>query len=96
MTHHELIERVAAGLRNMIETPDALVFSPTQPDETWDEEYIMGIPVYHLDCPVVYWYNGGLTIECPFMPVWKADRSDKQYLSQLLFSGWEDLNYEGV
>jgi hypothetical protein len=86
----------------MIEAPDAFMYAPINYDETWDdlenwdEPEILGIPVYHFDLPVVYNYNYGMSIECPFMPIWKAARSDKQYKSKYFFQGWEDLNYEGV
>jgi hypothetical protein len=100
MTRHEIIERAAAGLRNMDEAPDAFMYAPINYDETWDdlenwnEPEILGIPVYHFDCPIFYHYNGGLTIECPFMPIWKSERSDKQFMSKYFFQGWEDLDYK--
>ena len=91
MNRKETTERVASGLRKMIDAPDAFVLSPYEED-TWDEDTICGIPVYHFDIPVEYTYNGSIVDPlCYFMPVWKKERSMNQYLSKQFFLGWEEF-----
>lgn len=101
MTKQEMIERVAAGLRKIGETPDALLFSfySTEDDwdkyDIWDEPEILGIPVFHVDYPIYFYFNDSISHpECRFMPIWKSERTANQFLSKQFFEGWEDIKFE--
>ena len=90
MTKQKIIEKVASGLRYMGEAPDAFVYSPLNEEETWSDAEILGIPVFHFDYPMYSYYNNSVSgAPCPFMPIWKSDRSGNQYLSKRFFEGWE-------
>ena len=66
----KLIERVASGLRNTTTLPDYFVFIE-QPDYTWDELSILGIPVLHGSQFIQF--NPWSDAACPFIPVFRDE-----------------------
>ena len=72
MEQYEIIERVAAGLRNMNKEPSALLFIDEDLGWTWDREDLCGIPVLHAIGLSCHWW-GANTENCPFVPVGKTD-----------------------
>ena len=90
MKRDEILERMANGLRDLKEFPDALIFS-TDEDWVWDEETILGIPVFHTDIFVEFVWNSQISTDCPFLPIWKKERSCTPYKSKKFFDGWNNF-----
>lgn len=70
-TKQELIERVAAGLRAMGIEPAGFVFKDQYQDWTYDEDTILGYPVWH--SVFLTMHEDTLNIDCPFLPVFGED-----------------------
>jgi hypothetical protein len=84
MNQNTIIEAVAAGMRAIKKEPAAFIFIDECLDWTWDQETILGIPVFHangLQC--CRWGTG--VIDCPFIPVGRND-SDISNHDRVLFA----------
>jgi len=71
MTHSELIEKVAAGLRRMAKPPDyfLLVGAPVDDDPygiAWTVDGVCGIPTVNS----AFINNTMTDVDIPFIPVW--------------------------
>jgi len=74
MTHdaHELVEKVAAGLRRMGKPPDFLLFNGADTgDWAFDIPEICGIPIIHNWWPFLRLRLYG-SEDCPFLPCFKT------------------------
>lgn len=65
-TVKEYIEKVAAGLREMKQKPDAFLFC-SNGEITWDEPTILGIPVFQSALIL----NTSTDEDVPFIPLWE-------------------------
>jgi len=70
----DIKDRVAAGLRNMKNTPDAFLFCDGIEDWTWDEENIFGTPVFHAEAIEDIRWQSSLK-DVLFIPIWKEEGS---------------------
>ena len=70
MEEKNIINKVAYGLTMMKKKPDYFLFLQfLAEDWTWDEETILGIPVFHTT-ELLYYQD---EIDCPFLPIWKKE-----------------------
>jgi hypothetical protein len=84
MNQNTIIEAVAAGMRAMKKEPAAFIFIDEGLDWTWDQETILGIPVFHANGLQCYRWGTGVT-DCPFIPVGRND-SDISNHDRVLFA----------
>ena len=81
----EIVESVARGLRRIQKKPpDAFLFS-SDGDWIWDEDTILGIPVFYTD--VDFQWCIERQDACPFIPIWKTETTG--YLSLEFAKGYE-------
>ena len=69
---NDIKEKVRRGIKAMNKEPSAFLFIDGLTDWTWDEDTIIGIPVFHgigLTCS--RW--GTDATDCPFVPLGKTD-----------------------
>lgn len=91
MTRTEIIERVAAGIRNMDVAPDAFLFSRNS-EYDWNETEIIKIPVFFTDDFMLYHYNENIGDPlCLFLPMWR-DIPNSTLLTKYFFEGWGSFN----
>ena len=64
MNKKEIIEKVAAGLRKMDIKPVAFIFNDYCQDWTYDDNEILGFPIFH-SC-FISLYESSIVDECPF------------------------------
>lgn len=69
MTRHDAVKRIASGLRNMKNQPDAFLFCDEDELWTWDEPTILNIPVYH----TIFVRNTMTDDNHRFIPIWKNE-----------------------
>ena len=87
-----IVGKVASGLRNMKNKPDAFVFNDRQDDWTWDQETILDIPVFHiyLIIDLLFAQNKkkytGIYDEVLFIPVWNTEDAVVQLAERVRFA----------
>jgi hypothetical protein len=83
-----IIEKVAAGLRNMKKKPDAFLFCDGQEDWTWDQIDICGIPVFHTGAMIDAKWSTSIE-DVLFIPIWNKE-DDYTRDRKLFIEGYND------
>lgn len=85
-----MIERVAAGLRKMNNTPDYMLYvdGKNESGDTWDADTICGIPVLHSWINVNSGYDGD---DYFFHPIFNKERTETQMDIYYFQKGFKEL-----
>ena len=83
MTNEEIKKRVLFALRKIKIVPDALLWINATSEGVYDLDiYINHIPIYYTDIDIINIENLGVNIECPFIPIWRDECSNKPSLTK--------------
>jgi len=95
MNRRELIERVAAGLRRLPVTPDAMLFLDFErrDDATWDEPEILGIPVFHATS-LKNLEAEGMSEAGVFVPIFSKDNENNGVWAHQFCQGFDEWGEE--
>jgi len=88
MNKKEIIEKVAAGLRKMDIKPVAFIFNDYCQDWTYDDNEILGFPIFH-SC-FISLYESSIVDECPFLPLFDKEFSNINYQINLFTKGYDE------
>lgn len=81
---HEFIERVAKGLRSIIEEPVAFVINDDLVDWVYDEPSILNIRVFHGS------FNMQIDTDCPIIPLFKEEDNMIGLYTKYFCEGFDD------
>jgi len=88
----KVLEKVLAGLRNMKNKPDILLFCDIENTLTFDKDNISGVPVFHIEGITDHLWKSCLGDNF-FTPVWKKEGD--HYSDKINFiEGYENFNCE--
>ena len=95
ISNKEIRNRVNYAMRKTQAKPDALLWIKTDSiDGVFDLDYISDVPIYHTDTEIINPHNLGFVFECPFIPIWRDERSNKESLTKDFVKYFGDEYYE--
>lgn len=93
--NRDIIEAVRLAIKSMKKEPSAFLFIDGVGDWTFDEDEILGIPVYH-GAALICSRWGTSAIDCPFVPIGRTD-GEITYRDRRLFAdAYAEANGHGV